>query len=515
MDAIVARRNLAKEQNNAQRAIDEKIQRMAVSARESEFSIPVMPIRGDIDLSKLRPLNITSIITKEPGAITEVTGIPDGVKNVKFEKHLLVEVPQLPRSIETLNLSGNYIEQIDLSSLDNLRVLKLDGNRIKVLNKNNLPESLEELYIDDNQITVLNLDNLQKLRILHCRNNKTMRIENIPGSIVDLQVEGNPQIILDYAFLPKTAAHEENTRAKGTESEFVESMHDYFNLKSKYEEKERNARTTARESALRRGLGLKRAIKVANTVRPKCVNCKRPVGTVFKMREDRLIAYCGDTKEPCPLAIEIFKGRFESDDKFAESTHKSLLETKEQIIQQKMNVLFNYSSEDETVAKFKDLIEEYNLYSFLHKTDLDIREDKRFNVHKRELIKGKLNLLNTIKERMNAHMDEFNTSDNHDALHSAMDIYIREYIPEVNNLRLMKYGVMEMIVPGTETDRPIRALKQSAATLKHLETLHGEVPKVLKYRVGANAPNRVPENVEVDEQEDDEEEEVPFQPTEE
>lgn len=512
MDTILAKRNLAKEEDSAQPAIDAKIQRMAVSARESEFSIPVMPIRGDIDLSRLRPLNIVSIITKEPGSITDVTGIPEGVKHVKFEKHLLFDAPQLPKSIETLNLSNNYIENIDLSSLPNLRVVRLEGNRLKSFSKKNLPSSIEELYVDNNQINVIDLDSFSKLRVLHCRNNKTMRIENIPASIVDLQVEGNPQIILDYDFLPSNSTHEEINRVKGTESEFVESMHDYFKLKSKYELKERETRSIAREKALNRGLGIKRATRIANEVLPKCVNCKRPVGSVFKMRNSRLLAYCGDTKEPCSLRIEIFKGQFESDDQFAESTEKSLLETKEKIIQQKMNVLFNYSSEEETVANFKNLIEDYNLDSFLHKTNLDIREDKRFNTHKRELIKGKLNLLNTIKDRMNAYMDEFNTSNNRDALHSAMEIYMKEYMPEMNSLRLMKYGVMEMNIPGTNPDTKLRILNQSPVSLKQLETLHGEVPRVIKFTTGSNAAKETVKDVDHDQDDDEDgEEEVPFQ----
>ena len=213
------------------------------------------------------------------------------------------------------------------------------------------------------------------------------------------------------------------------------------------------------------------------------------MGTVFKTREGRFLAYCGDTKEPCPLRIEIFKGEFESDDIFAEETEKSLLETKEQIIRQKMDVLFNYSSEEDTVKKFKDLIEEYNLLSFLHKMDLDIREDKRFNLHKRELIKAKIAAIGGIKSSMNAYMDEFDESGNRDALHSAMDIYIREYMPEIHNLRMLKYSVMEMVVPATETEKMTltRVLNQSAASVRQLETLHGEVPKVIKFIKGTGA----------------------------
>jgi hypothetical protein len=276
--------------------------------------------------------------------------------------------------------------------------------------------------------------------------------------MVDLKVEeGNPRLLLDYAFLPSINGQSEETeRAKGTETEFVESLHDYFALKSKYEMKEASERYAVKAKALARKLGEKQAIKIARRIRPKCVNCKRPVGTIFKTREDRFLAYCGDTKEPCPLRIEIFRGHFESDDQFADYTQKSLEETKEKIIRQKMDVLFNYSTEEEIVKQFKDLIEEYNLFAFLHKTDMDIREDKCFNLHKRELIKTKIKVIEDIKAKMNAYMDEYSHSGNRDSIQSAMDIYIREYMPEIHNLRMLKYSVMEMVFSINDVDKESR-----------------------------------------------------------
>ena len=487
MDTILARRNLAKERNTAQNAIDERIQQMAVSARETEFRLPIRPMEGDINLSRLQSLNVNSIVTEEPSFITEVYGIPEGVKNIRLEKLLLVDVPQLPSSIETLNLDRNYIETVDFSNAKNLRVLRLNGNRLKILR--NLPESLEELYVDNNLIKRLDLGGLPRLRILHCRNNKTLRIENIPASMVDLQVEeGNPQIMLDYDYFPKSEVSEDSNRAKETEQEFVESLHDYFELKQNYENNEKKSRNDARIKALDRGLGERMARKIAKQLRPKCVNCKRPVGTIFKTRKQRLLAYCGDLNSPCPLRIEIFKGDFESDDMFAESANQLLIDTKEQIIRQKMDVLFNYVSEEETIAKFKDLIEDYNLYSFVYKGSIDMREEKQFNVHKRELIKAKLKLLNELKGKMNVYMEQYEETGNRDMVHTAMDIYIKEYMPEVNNLRMLKYGVMEMLTPLAETGKlsMVRKLNQASVPLRQLESFHGEVPRVLKFTTVEN-----------------------------
>lgn len=499
MDTLVVKRNLANQKNTAQYNVDQSIKRASLSARKTEYVLPMMPLHGQVNLRALNTLNVESVVAKEQGYITEVYGMPDALVNFQMDRQLLIEIPNLPKSLEKLSLNHNFVEKIDLSKLTRLKVLSLNGNRLKSLGE--LPASIEEIYVDGNRISRINLEGLDRLRILHCRNNRVLRIENIPASMVDLKVEeGNPFVVLDYAFVPGSAVSEDDRRARGTEAEYADSLHEYFRLKSKYEDAAKIARSIARERALNRGLSRRDAIKRALAIRPKCVNCKRPVGSVFKIKDDRFLAYCGDHEAPCGLRIEIFKGRFESDDQFAIYSEKQWLETKERIIQQKMNVLFDYASEEETVQKFKDLIEEYNLYSFLRKTDLDAREDKRFNVHKRELIKGKIALLEELKVAMNAHLDDYKETGNRDSLHSAIDTYIKEYLPETHNLRMMKYSVTEMAVPaGLFEDSTVRVLNQRTASIKELETLHGEVPKVLKFSVGQAPVEHREEDIDDDE----------------
>jgi hypothetical protein len=114
-------------------------------------------------------------------------------------------------------------------------------------------------------------------------------------------------------------------------------------------------------------------------------------------------------------------------------------------------------------------------------------------------------------------MEEYESSENRDELNAAMNMYIREYMPEIHSLCMLKYGVMEMVVPGTETKTLVRGLNQSAASLRQLETLHGEVPKVLKFVTGTkNTPvdSSSPEKEEEPNELEDngEEEVVPFEP---
>ena len=100
------------------------------------------------------------------------------------------------------------------------------------------------------------------------------------------------------------------------------------------------------------------------------------------------------------------------------------------------------------------------------------------------------------------HFDEYQ---NKDSLNSAMDIYVREYAPEIHNLRMLKYSVMDMVVPpGGDPKEPIRVLNQSAASLRQLETLHGEVPRVLKFNTGEK-PDSMGQNNDMIPEEDGEE----------
>jgi hypothetical protein len=114
-----------------------------------------------------------------------------------------------------------------------------------------------------------------------------------------------------------------------------------------------------------------------------------------------------------------------------------------------------------------------------------------------------------LKAAMNMHLDEYNESESKDALHLAMDIYVREYMPEIHNLRMLRYSVMEMEVPpGGDPKNKIRALNQSAASLRQLETLHGEVPRVLSFSTGLTGKNtqKEPEALVLDDEEEEEEE---------
>jgi hypothetical protein len=288
---------------------------------------------------------------------------------------------------------------------------------------------------------------------------------------------------INLAFIPSVSSKPNRPEDMNKIKEVGNAMQTYFELKSKYEGKvkEQIKQEIVKETAKmkdKRRLTQEERKKIAAKIIPECVNCKRRVRTVFKTENRNLIAHCGDTEKPCPLMINIFRGDYDTIDYSYADIDSELEEIKDAIIRMKMDVMFGYKNESNIVDKFKKLLGEYNAFNFLKKTLTDLREEALFNVHKREIINLKIQRINELKDAMNSFEQEYKTSEipNPDVLNVAMNTYVREYLPEVNNLSQLKYEVIEMV---TEHNPEISILKQKSASIRSTETIMGEVSQVL------------------------------------
>jgi len=126
-------------------------------------------------------------------------------------------------------------------------------------------------------------------------------------------------------------------------------------------------------------------------LKPKCINCKRPVGTVFsrKFTSDNsgdfktLSAVCGDRVKPCKLNINLKLENVETLESHIKELDNSIQEDKNEIIQKKNELLFGYITTETAINNFeaykKDLNDLYELKNFflellISKTD---NEDKK------------------------------------------------------------------------------------------------------------------------------------------
>ena len=439
------------------------------------------PLSGIIDLKSYGSIVLDSIHLSEPGKITRLLNIPSGLREFTCSKQMLMTVPAGLEKVEKLNLENNYITEIDLAKFTNLRVLNMKSNRLRSLK--NIPESVEELYLDNNMIRSLNLNNLRRLRVVHCINNSMVRINNVPTTIVDLTAEhGNDRLHIDYSFdLTSLSEHDAANTTKRAlpevEAEYYDSLNQYFRLKKKYEMEMRNDREGVRAIANTRMMSSSQIKSRIASVKGKCVNCRRRVGTVFKQHEMRYLAYCGDSVEPCPLKIEIYRGDYMNRLDMIRYYDEVVSTVREDIIKHKMDTLFEYISDKQSASEFTELVNKYRSFSAIHKEKMDEYENLYFSESRKELVRLKQMKLYEIERRLEDLMAEYGRTHSPQLMSDFMDAMTKEYIPEKEQLRNIKYATMEMEKPNSKN---MENLFQSPMDFTKLDHLSGEPPRVLQ-----------------------------------
>ena len=458
---------------------------MVLSHNVSDKSMIIhKSLSGIIDLNVMKRLSLQTLHFVEPGKITRFSNMPDDLRDFACAKQLLRDVPAFHSNgekIEVLNLENNYITEIDLKPFVHLRVLNLKSNRIQALK--NIPASIEHLYLDNNRIRSLNLVNLTKLRVLHCNHNSMVRIENVPSSIVDFSADiGNPRIRIDYAFVltsPSASTSGASTvkPLPEAEAEYYDNLNEYFRLKSKYETELREDRDTVGKLAMKRQLSKPQVRARVAAVKGKCVNCRRRVGSVFKQRDLRYLAYCGDAVEPCNLKIELYRGDYMNRNEMIEYYYEEMAKSKEAIICKKMDTLFEYISESKSAAEFKKLVVDYRSMNEMFQEHLAEHNEVYFSDTRKELARLKQMKLYELERSMEELLETYKTTHSPHVLKELVDAIAKEYVPETEQLRKIRYNTMEIEEP---IDTGIVKLVQSPLDFSKMDYLMGEAPRVLQ-----------------------------------
>jgi len=472
------RETIRRENNTAQTELIGIMENTSKSIRE--LSIQEI-LHGDLDFAYLGEHGFTHVESIElgEGEITSIKNLPESVRSLSCSRNLLTNLEGLPRDLETLICENNYLGRFDGAASQKLKVLHLSDN--KLVEIENLPKDLEELYVNNNQIRVLNLEDCPSLRTLHASNNPMLIIEHVPESLLDLQSENSPFVDANQA-REGEPTHQENV----SKIDYLESLKDYFKLKTKYENAVYETRKKAYKEAATKAIGR----KLLKQIKPKCVNCRRPVGTIFELKDERYVAMCGDQNRAtkCNLHIELYRGGFTNEEYLVYLFKEQVDTLKESIVKQKLDVLFSYKSEAAVAQKFKKEIEDYNTDSSMYKTLLTNHDELYYSTERREKMVEKLEKIEQLKIAMRTMIDEYEQTNNAKLLHDAVSIQIRQLQPEIENLRKLKYEIMEMdnavSIGGNmlEQKEVVECnLVQKDVALSKLEYTFGEPSRVVKY----------------------------------
>ena len=428
------------------------------------------PLSGDIDLSILKECNFHIIdrIAFVPGKITSIRNIPLGIKRFECPENLLVELTDIPDTMVDLILHHNYLKHIDVSHLKNLQELNINNNQLTHLV--DFPESIESIYCDHNFLTTLDLKGIKNLRILHCSYNRMVRIENFPeDTIRDFKMENNPMITIQ-----KLGSKDSEGDGEGDHIsiDFPESLDTYFELKKMYEQ----SAYKIKKETFDRATSKRAARELLKQVKPKCINCKRPVGSIFMTDKRTYIAKCGDNQSPCNLNIKLYAGSYGSLIDLLEAFQTYVDDGKDTIMKQKLDTLFNYVSESRSIKLFKEHFEEYTENATFLKELTDEYNDLYYNEERILKIEKKLGDIFKVQERVNELFQKYKENENPQILQDAMTIYKDELQPEIANLRILQYSLCEMVDEGSD-----KKLVQHTIPVEKRDFTFGSFPKVIQF----------------------------------
>lgn len=137
-----------------------------------------------------------------------------------------------------------------------------------------------------------------------------------------------------------------------SKADYVDALNEYYGYKHRYDSKFEEDKNAVKNSDLLT-LQQKRAKIMRIKRNRKCVACGQTGGTHFTNEDGVLRAQCGNRSQPCSLHIEIVKGKFMSLETLANESLRTADVLKDQIIKTKLDLLFNYTTEEEALRQFE------------------------------------------------------------------------------------------------------------------------------------------------------------------
>lgn len=268
-------------------------------------------------------------------------------------------------------------------------------------------------------------------------------------------------------------------------AESVESaISEFYKIKSKYETDIFKKKKVILNNAT---LSYQEKKKEFKKIKPKCINCNRPGGTLFSVkffsgkdeyREFR--AVCGVVADPCNLNITVQVGKYELLPVVLKDIEKEIDENKKSIIDDKNRLLFGLMTTETALQKFESLKDYIANLSSLLETYLDEYNSITDNLEKKDELKKNIIKSYFYIEEIKESIQKFNQDNNTQYVRDIANIYITNLKPLLKIISDLKYK--ERIIHYDETDNTYNLI-QNQYNIQSLEFTDFN-NKVLNYDVG-------------------------------
>ena len=150
-------------------------------------------------------------------------------------------------------------------------------------------------------------------------------------------------MIYPYQLIPE----EERTRIN-------DAIHGYYSLKEKYNTAlEKRRQRLINDPVINwKSLSAQQKARRLALIKPACIVCKQEGGSLFTETDGKLKAICGNISQPCGFHIEVARGKYISLETLMNESLEEVRATKDEIIRMKLDLLFQFISEDELLDQF-------------------------------------------------------------------------------------------------------------------------------------------------------------------
>jgi hypothetical protein len=405
--------------------MENKLEALLIRGKKGNQCYVNQPLDGPIDLFSLHDSGVEELHFVD-GTISQLENLPNSLKKIVINGNKLKEIPRLPNLVH-LEANDNELTYVNLKDLNNLVSLYLNNNRINDIQ--NIPASLKALYISGNELRNLDLNGANSCTTVNCLNNSMLeqiiRGKQFSDPYFKLDKDPHTKIIVQMAGGAKSSI------------DVKTAVENYYKLKKQYEDH----KTKLIEKIKSKDISKQKKIKEIRNAQFKCVNCGKEGGTIFKKDDSYLKAICGNKMDPCKLNIKILSSMTLSENDIREM-EAEVNAAKQNIIKLKMDTLFGYITEEESIKKFEKNVEIIKKNSVLNTPKFELQNDS---------IKKKMDTVYAEMAAIRELLNEYGATNNKRLL---KDIALKHQ--SINDIltvvRSMKYPIHE-VVEETVYDR--------------------------------------------------------------
>lgn len=263
--------------------------------------------------------------------------------------------------------------------------------------------------------------------------------------------------------------------------DIIHAINEFYKLKNEYEKTLLNEKISIINNT---SLSKEDKLKKYKLFKPKCINCKQEVGTIFTSNNKKLIAKCGAVKSsfqnnftPCNLNIEIEKGNIEILSNIIDEFSDEKEQDKDDIIKTKLNYFFNFESEENTIKIFKEQKKSYLENMETYTDYLDEFNDVVNNSENIKEINKTIIDINESKNKIKTLIKEYKENNKTEFLKEVVYEYkdvLQNLINKYNSLKYKYYTIesinkKDMDNKNDEKQNKMHILHKKSYTIKDIE----------------------------------------------